>query len=107
MRYLIGNENGMPVYRVCEVVDFEEVKKPYAIDGSKYIDFDVVLRHGDASKTWAMDKVSNSRPSDVRGHLKIAWACVDPFAARICARKDCVAESEVAVPYARHHRAQI
>ncbi|KAI5831895.1 hypothetical protein K523DRAFT_299455 [Schizophyllum commune Tattone D] len=74
MRYLIGNENGMPVYRVCEVVDFEEVKKPYAIDGSKYIDFDVVLRHGDASKTWAMDKVSNSRPSDREfARAKIVW----------------------------------
>ncbi|TRM66956.1 hypothetical protein BD626DRAFT_566014 [Schizophyllum amplum] len=75
VRYLIGSNGGMPVYRVCEVVGIvERHNKPYSVDGNKLIDLELELKHGRAVKAFPMDKVSNSRPSDREfARAKLEW----------------------------------
>ncbi|KAF9012012.1 hypothetical protein BDQ17DRAFT_1420408 [Cyathus striatus] len=58
VRFLIGNENGQPVYRICQVTKIE-MCKPYRIN-DKFVDQQLELKHGKAVKAWAMDKISNA-----------------------------------------------
>jgi len=60
VRYLIGQENGQPVYRICEIMNLgADLVKPYTID-DKTVNQTVDLRHGNSVKAFLMDKVSNS-----------------------------------------------
>ncbi|KAK7449230.1 RNA polymerase-associated protein rtf1 [Stygiomarasmius scandens] len=58
VRYLIGNENGQPVYRICEITGLTD-SKPYKIDGVPF-DKHAELKHGNATRTFPFDRVSNS-----------------------------------------------
>ncbi|KAI0767480.1 plus-3-domain-containing protein [Fomes fomentarius] len=61
VRYLIGVENGgnQPVYRICEVTDLSATTvKPYKVD-EQTVNQEIELRHGDSTRFWPMDKVSN------------------------------------------------
>ncbi|KAH9947753.1 hypothetical protein B0H21DRAFT_806805 [Amylocystis lapponica] len=60
VRYLIGMEQGQPVYRICEVLNVgANPVKPYKID-NQTVDIELELGHGKSTKTFLMDKVSNS-----------------------------------------------
>jgi RNA polymerase-associated protein RTF1 len=60
VRYLIGQENGQPVYRVCEIMNLGvDLVKPYKID-DKIVNQTIELRHGESVRSFLMDKVSNS-----------------------------------------------
>ncbi|KAM5545964.1 hypothetical protein V8D89_000090 [Ganoderma adspersum] len=59
VRYLIGEENKQPVYRICEVVDVPETTvKPYKVN-DQTVNQEVELKHGDSTRRFAMDKISN------------------------------------------------
>jgi len=59
VRYLIGDERGEPVYRICEVVDLGvNLVKPYKIN-EKTIDKNFELRYVDTTRLFPMDKTSN------------------------------------------------
>ncbi|KAI0672359.1 plus-3-domain-containing protein [Trametes maxima] len=60
VRYLIGQESGVPVYRICEVVDLAaHLVKPYKVN-DQMVNQELELKHGESTKRFAMDKVSNS-----------------------------------------------
>jgi len=60
VRYLIGHENGEPVYRLCEITNLDhEPVKPYKIN-DKTVNQMIELRHGKSVRLFTMDKVSNS-----------------------------------------------
>ncbi|KZT08127.1 plus-3-domain-containing protein [Laetiporus sulphureus 93-53] len=65
VRYLIGNEHGEGVYRICEVTDVREEISPqravksYQLDG-RTVNKELQLAHGNALRWFPMDKVSNS-----------------------------------------------
>ncbi|KAI5120538.1 hypothetical protein M0805_004546 [Coniferiporia weirii] len=60
VRYLIGQDQGQPIYRICEITSLgASSAKPYKIE-NEYFDTILELRHGKANKTFPMDKVSNS-----------------------------------------------
>lgn len=78
VRYLIGQENGVGIYRVCEITStcfapqhlvfcmfnlFEDLGpdlvKPYKID-DKTVNHAFELKHGKSVRLFNMDKVSNS-----------------------------------------------
>ncbi|KAF9485624.1 hypothetical protein BDN70DRAFT_870921 [Pholiota conissans] len=64
VRYLIGQENGAPVYRICEVNDLApDFVKPYKIN-EKTINQAFELKHGKSVKIFNMDKVSNGPFTD-------------------------------------------
>ncbi|VDB87123.1 unnamed protein product [Peniophora sp. CBMAI 1063] len=64
VRYLIGNEDGRPVYRACEVLSLSDEKvKPYPVN-DVMVDQEFELRHGQACKFWPMDKTSNAEFTD-------------------------------------------
>ncbi|CAE7206883.1 unnamed protein product [Rhizoctonia solani] len=64
VRYLIGNEDGQPVYRMCEVVDLgADLVKAYTFEG-QITDQVLELRHGKDTKLFPMDKVSNAPFTD-------------------------------------------
>ncbi|KAL5631405.1 hypothetical protein ACGC1H_007054 [Rhizoctonia solani] len=65
VRYLIGaDENGQPIYRMCEVVDLgADLVKAYTFEG-QITDQVLELRHGKDTKLFPMDKVSNSPFTD-------------------------------------------
>ncbi|KAI1792802.1 plus-3-domain-containing protein [Ganoderma leucocontextum] len=75
VRYLIGEENKQPVYRICEVVgrlqclpttmclfivhDIPETTvKPYKVN-EQTVNQEVELKHGESTRRFAMDKISN------------------------------------------------
>ncbi|TIB73763.1 hypothetical protein E3Q23_01406 [Wallemia mellicola] len=65
VRYLLGERDGKPDYRLCEVVGLgDSLTRPYAIDGNTMTNQQLVLKQGRASKPCNMDKVSNSRCTD-------------------------------------------
>ncbi|KAJ3474574.1 hypothetical protein NLI96_g12382 [Meripilus lineatus] len=73
VRYLIGNADGAPIYRICEVTNIgADLVKPYKVN-AQTIDQTLELKHGAASKTWTMDKVSNSlfQPKEWERLLKV------------------------------------
>ncbi|KAI0719836.1 plus-3-domain-containing protein [Cerioporus squamosus] len=61
VRYLIGNEGGQPVYRLCEVSDISATTvKPYKVD-DQLVNQELELKHGESIKRFPMDKISNGR----------------------------------------------
>ncbi|EJF56704.1 plus-3-domain-containing protein [Dichomitus squalens LYAD-421 SS1] len=59
VRYLIGEENKQPVYRICEVVDLPEATvKPYKVN-DQLVNQELELKHGGSTRRFAMDKISN------------------------------------------------
>ncbi|KAF8874836.1 hypothetical protein BD779DRAFT_1565326 [Infundibulicybe gibba] len=59
VRYLIGMEDGQPVYRICEVANLSaDLVKPYVVDG-KTLNQAFDLKHGKSVRSFSMDKVSN------------------------------------------------
>ena len=65
MRYCIGIYNGQSVYRICEIVDLVDTSKVYKVDEQNF-NQNFVLKHGNSSKEWPMDRTSNS-PFEVVG----------------------------------------
>ncbi|KAH8110245.1 plus-3-domain-containing protein [Phellopilus nigrolimitatus] len=60
VRYLIGTDQGQPVYRICEIANLgSNPAKPYKFE-NEYFDTRLELRHGAAIKVFPMDKVSNA-----------------------------------------------
>ncbi|KAF9224867.1 plus-3-domain-containing protein [Gyrodon lividus] len=60
VRYLIGQENNEPVYRLCEVTNLgANLTRPYSIN-DKTVNQALELKHGKSVKTFHMDKVSNA-----------------------------------------------
>ncbi|PSR75690.1 hypothetical protein PHLCEN_2v8981 [Hermanssonia centrifuga] len=60
VRYLIGAEEGTPIYRICEVTNLgADVVKAYKVN-SQMVNQQLELKHGASEKTFYMDKVSNS-----------------------------------------------
>ncbi|KAJ7594195.1 hypothetical protein C8J56DRAFT_1012516 [Mycena floridula] len=60
VRYLIGQEGGRPIYRICEIVTGHiNFVAPYKV-GDKTVNQLLTLRHGKSSKHFPMDKVSNT-----------------------------------------------
>ncbi|KAH8112323.1 hypothetical protein DFH11DRAFT_1728519, partial [Phellopilus nigrolimitatus] len=60
VRYLIGANQGQPVYRICEITNLgTNPAKPYNIE-NEYFDTNLELRHGTAIKVYPMDKVFNA-----------------------------------------------
>ncbi|KIK97305.1 hypothetical protein PAXRUDRAFT_825064 [Paxillus rubicundulus Ve08.2h10] len=60
VRYLIGQENNEPVYRLCEVTNLgANLTRPYKIN-DKTVNQTLELKHGKSIKTFHMDKVSNA-----------------------------------------------
>ncbi|KAI0356964.1 plus-3-domain-containing protein [Trametes cingulata] len=60
VRYLIGQENNQPVYRICEVTDVVvNSAKTYKVN-DQTVNQELELKHGGSTRRFAMDKVSNS-----------------------------------------------
>ncbi|KAI0772759.1 plus-3-domain-containing protein [Trametes elegans] len=60
VRYLIGQEAGQPVYRICEVTDIApNLVKPYKVN-EQTVNQELELKHGESTRRFAMDKVSNA-----------------------------------------------
>lgn len=60
VRFLIGNENREPVYRLCEVTNLgAEICKPYKVN-EQLVNQVFELKHGKYIKLFPMDKVSNT-----------------------------------------------
>ncbi|KAG6834706.1 hypothetical protein H0H93_007894 [Arthromyces matolae] len=69
VRYLIGQENGQPVYRICQVANLGvDPVKTYRIN-DKQADQTLELKHGKSIKPFPMDKVSNAPFTSVRHNL--------------------------------------
>ena len=62
VRFQIGQHEGVPVYRMTEVLDIIDSKRPYKMPGSNIsVDKMLVLGLGKYQKTGRLEKVSNSR----------------------------------------------
>ncbi|KAI0034796.1 hypothetical protein K488DRAFT_77018 [Vararia minispora EC-137] len=60
VRYLIGNDHGQPIYRICEILNLAtELVEPYKVN-ERFVDQQIDLKHGASVKSFPMDKVSNS-----------------------------------------------
>ncbi|KDQ19023.1 hypothetical protein BOTBODRAFT_28502 [Botryobasidium botryosum FD-172 SS1] len=74
VRYLVGNNEGQPVYRICEVLNIgPDLVRPYKVN-DQTVNQTLDLRHGTAQKCWQMDKVSNS-PFTEREFARLVHAC--------------------------------
>jgi len=74
VRYLVGNNEGRPVYRICEIMNIgPDLVRPYKIN-DQIVNQTLDLRHGSATKCWQMDKVSNS-PFTEREFTRLMHAC--------------------------------
>jgi len=61
VRYLIGNENNEPVYRLCEVMNLgANTPRPYRIN-DRTVNLTLELRYGKSVKAFVMDRVSNAK----------------------------------------------
>ncbi|KAF9065277.1 hypothetical protein BDP27DRAFT_1332186 [Rhodocollybia butyracea] len=68
VRYLIGDEDGQPVYRICQISHLaEETIKPYKIE-EKMFDRQAELVHGSARKLFSLDRISNSKFTEKEFH---------------------------------------
>ncbi|KAG8750021.1 hypothetical protein FRC12_013110 [Ceratobasidium sp. 428] len=73
VRYLIGNDEAGPIYRLCEIVDLgPDLVKPYNIE-SQVTNQVLELRHGKDTRHFPMDKVSNGllTEREVERYLRI------------------------------------
>lgn len=60
VRYLIGNEDNEPVYRLCEVINLgANLVRPYKVN-DQTVNQMLELKHGKSVKSFTMDKVSNA-----------------------------------------------
>ncbi|KAI6115353.1 hypothetical protein EDD16DRAFT_1595144 [Pisolithus croceorrhizus] len=60
VRYLIGNEDNQPVYRLCEIINLgANLVRPYKIN-DQTVNQTLELKHGKSVKGFTMDKVSNA-----------------------------------------------
>lgn len=74
VRYLIGNENGIPVYRICEISGLaQDLVKPYKVNEST-INQAVDLKHGKSTKQFNMDRISNASFSE-REFTRLVRVC--------------------------------
>ncbi|KAG9307983.1 hypothetical protein JVU11DRAFT_12121 [Chiua virens] len=74
VRYLIGNENNEPVYRLCEVTNLgANLVRPYKINETTVNQL-LELKHGKSVKTFLMDKVSNAT-FDAKEFDRLGKAC--------------------------------
>ncbi|KAI9056399.1 plus-3-domain-containing protein [Trametes sanguinea] len=74
VRYLIGQENGQPVYRICEVVDIApNLVKPYLVN-EQLVNQELELKHGSSTRNFGMDKVSNA-PFDQKEFDRLVKSC--------------------------------
>ncbi|KAF5378992.1 hypothetical protein D9757_009092 [Collybiopsis confluens] len=78
VRYLIGNndDNGQPVYRICQVVQLsEETIKPYKVEEKMY-DHQAELLLGKSIRRMNLDRVSNT-PFSEREFNRLKATCVE------------------------------
>ncbi|KAI6150019.1 hypothetical protein EDD17DRAFT_1201733 [Pisolithus thermaeus] len=69
VRYLIGNEDNQPVYRLCEIINLgANLVRPYKIN-DQTVNQTLELKHGKSVKGFTMDKVSNAIFDSVRAPL--------------------------------------
>jgi len=47
------------VYRICEIIDLVDTPKVYKVDEQNF-NQNFILKHGNSSKEWPMDRTSNS-----------------------------------------------
>ncbi|KII91654.1 hypothetical protein PLICRDRAFT_696659 [Plicaturopsis crispa FD-325 SS-3] len=74
VRYLIGQEGGQPVYRICEIFNLAADKvKPYKVN-DKIVDQAFELKHGKSVRQFLMDKVSNT-PFDAKEFDRVVKVC--------------------------------
>ncbi|KAG5353608.1 hypothetical protein C0989_004716 [Termitomyces sp. Mn162] len=76
VRYLIGQENGQPVYRICQIANLgADTVKTYRIN-DKQTDQALELMHGKSVKPFPMDKVSNGnfQPKEFERLAKVCSA---------------------------------
>ncbi|KAF9781241.1 plus-3-domain-containing protein [Thelephora terrestris] len=59
VRYCIGVDKGQSVYRICEIVGLVDAPKVYKVD-EQNLNQNFILKHGDSSREWPMDRTSNS-----------------------------------------------
>ncbi|TFK52972.1 plus-3-domain-containing protein [Heliocybe sulcata] len=60
VRYLIGDQGGQPIYRICEIINLgTNLVKPYQMN-NQMCNQVFELRHSKASREWPMDRTSNS-----------------------------------------------
>ncbi|KAJ7918134.1 hypothetical protein B0H13DRAFT_1993489 [Mycena leptocephala] len=59
VRYLIGQEEGRRIYRVCQIIGFSPAAKPYKLTPDKMVRQVFDLKHGKAERSWQMDRTSN------------------------------------------------
>ncbi|KAG5649652.1 hypothetical protein H0H81_002686 [Sphagnurus paluster] len=60
VRYLIGQENNEPVYRICQILNLgANLVKPYQVN-DKTSNQSLELKHGKSVRCFLMDKVSNA-----------------------------------------------
>ncbi|KAJ7777992.1 hypothetical protein DFH07DRAFT_766210 [Mycena maculata] len=63
VRYLIGKEEGKPIYRICQIrgrAGFSVALEPYSFAG-RMTRQAFELKHGNLEKAWPMDGTSNTR----------------------------------------------
>ncbi|KAJ6562484.1 hypothetical protein B0H19DRAFT_1144701 [Mycena capillaripes] len=60
VRYLIGQEEGKQIYRLCQIIGLAPAAKPYKLGEDKTVRQVFELKHGKAERTWQMDRTSNS-----------------------------------------------
>ncbi|KAJ7732905.1 hypothetical protein DFH07DRAFT_968182 [Mycena maculata] len=60
VRYLIGKEEGKPIYRICQIRGFSVALEPYSFAG-RMTRQAFELKHGNSEKAWPMDGTSNTR----------------------------------------------
>ncbi|GLB39999.1 putative plus-3-domain-containing protein [Lyophyllum shimeji] len=59
VRYLVGQLDGQPVYRICQIINLgADLVKPYRVN-DKMANQALELKHGKSVKLFLMDKVSN------------------------------------------------
>ncbi|KAF8056914.1 hypothetical protein FPV67DRAFT_1529440, partial [Lyophyllum atratum] len=74
VRYLIGQENGQPVYRICQITNLgADFVKPYRVN-DKMANQVLELKHGKSVKLFHMDKVSNG-PFIAKEFERLARTC--------------------------------
>ncbi|OSD00428.1 plus-3-domain-containing protein [Trametes coccinea BRFM310] len=74
VRFLIGQENGQPVYRICEVVDIvPTLVKPYLVN-DQMVNQELDLKHGSSTRNFGMDRVSNA-PFDQKEFDRLVKSC--------------------------------
>ncbi|KAL7284626.1 hypothetical protein ACG7TL_001922 [Trametes sanguinea] len=74
VRFLIGQENGQPVYRICEVVDIApNLVKPYLVN-DQMVNQELELKHGSSTRNFGMDRVSNA-PFDQKEFDRLVKSC--------------------------------